>query len=610
MSFRTCCRKLSFVFALLAMAVLAAPAFAQNCLLDQYRKVNSQPLNCTANDVRVARAINTRNLDGSARTDCFPGETFNFIADFLVQTSSNKTRSNIGLYFAVGDPTVQTQALTGSCSDNVIAPAAHNCSANTTVQCGSTNYDELDTSQFPNDNCGDTSSTDPTVCLNSSNQVVACPAPAGGSTWPGTQIITVEIDGFTCPNTTGQNVQLPNCTSWQVPGKAIQCITAAPYYPYPFDANNKPEAIPGSPSKCNCDTVTLPITVQSPSVTVAKSCTTTDSPGTNTSCNLFPEGGSVTYTVDVTNTSNFGSIVVDQVCDNRYGKIFTASGFTPACAVGSECTASLCTASGTPFTWCTGAGTGTPQAGDTCATGTTCTSSAPGTIAQGATGSCTFTASQAEEKVVTDTVSVKGHGGTGGGAFGPSNSNPVTVTSHEATTTGTITKSYVTTTDACATVRYGVEVQNTSASGTDETLTLTGLFDDSVDITTTGTHVLGTTCAATGQGTLSGAGGAGALPKTLAVNGGTYTCQFDTQFCGAVGTIVSTPGTCTGGFCSAGQPNTQTCSLNSDCDVTCNGIHHTDTVTATLTGDEGASDVVSLTPGTLTVSECLTASSH
>jgi len=66
MSCRTSCYKaLVLIAALLAMAILAGPAFAQNnCLQDEYTAGgNSQTLNCTANDVRVAFAFNTRNLD-------------------------------------------------------------------------------------------------------------------------------------------------------------------------------------------------------------------------------------------------------------------------------------------------------------------------------------------------------------------------------------------------------------------------------------------------------------------------------------------------------------------------------------------------------------------
>jgi hypothetical protein len=136
---------------------------------------------------------------------------------------------------------------------------------------------------------------------------------------------------------------------------------------------------------------------------------------------------------------------------------------------------------------------------------------------------------------------------------------------------------------ACATVRYGVEVKNTSGSGTDETLNLSALNDTPFgSITTvhgTGNNaVLGTTCGVdvgqNGLGSLALDSGAGTLPVTLSVNGGTYTCKFDGQFCGALD--------------------------ESGC------FTHTNTVSATLTDDENAT--VTLTPGTLNVKECLTGS--
>jgi hypothetical protein len=224
-------------------------------------------------------------------------------------------------------------------------------------------------------------------------------------------------------------------------------------------------------------------------------------------------------------------------------------------------------------------------------------------------GSCTFTVTQAEDKTVTDTVSVGGEGLAGGGSFGPITSNEVDVTSGEADTTGTITKSYVSTNNICATVRYSVDVKNTS--GADETMSLSALtdsvFGDITKYTTTGnSKVLGTTCGvASGVGTLTGLGGAGTLPVTLAVNGGDYTCQFDASFCGAPATIVTTAGKCTSGYCSAGLPDTTQCTSDSQCNTTCTGIQHNNTVSATLTGDEGATDVVTLTPGSLTVNECI-----
>ena len=529
MSCRTsCCKKFSLLFALLAMAVLAAPASAQTCLQNEYNLVNKQKLNCTANDVRIAEVTNIRDpLTGATLTSCIGGATFNFLADFKILTTSDQARENVGLYIATNST---TQALTGSCVDKIISQQ-HQCpGAPAGIFCGSDNYHETDPAP---DNCGDTSKLD-----------------SSGTFGAGAEKVTLEIDNFLCEAPSGSTqLVLPNCTSWQIPGGTIQCVSGSPDT-YPFNGpGGTPTAIPGSPSKCNCGVIPLAITIQSPNVTVAKTCETTTTTGTgHTSCDLQPEGGDVTYTVNITNTSNFGSIVVDQICDSAYGNIFTVSGFSPACAVGTV--------------------------GNK--TGTTCFAL---TIASGGTGSCTFTATQAENVTVNNIVSVKGHGSSAG-LFGPSSSNQVTVTSHEAPTTGTIIKSFVGNTAGCATVRYGVEVKNTSATGTDETLSLSA-FNDSAfgSITTLHTTlpnaVLGTTCGVAsgspGLGSLSGSTGGGELPATIPVNNATYTCQFDGQFCSGLG--------------------------QDGC------FSHTNTVSATLRGDEN--EVVTLTPGTLNVKECL-----
>src|SRR5207302_1061655 len=164
-------------------------------------------------------------------------------------------------------------------------------------------------------------------------------------------------------------------------------------------------------------------------------------------------------------------------------------------------------------------------------TGTTCTAF---TVASGASQTCTFTANQAENVTVNNIVNVKGHGSSNG-SFGPTASNQVTVVSNEAPTTGTITKTFVGNTAGCATVRYNVDVKNTSAAGTDETLNLSA-FNDSAFGSITSVHdsVLGTTCGVAsgsqGLGSLSGSTGGGVLPATIPVNG-TYSCKFDGQFC-------------------------------------------------------------------------------
>jgi hypothetical protein len=534
MNCRTKFSRLHLVAAL--FVVLASSAFAQTCVQNEYNLINKQNLKCTANDVRIAEVANIRDpITGNTITTCVAGQQFNFIADFKIVTTSSQARENIGLYIATNS---QTQALTGSCVDNIISPQ-HACHAGSSILCGSDNYHETDPAP---DNCGDTSSGDNSTSYG-----------------PGAEKVTLEITNFVCQAPAGTNqVQLPNCTSWQIPGGTIQCSSPAPTYPYPFDTHNLPEAIPGSPAKCNCGIIPLGITVQSPSVTVKKTCNTnvdtqapdfTTSPPTPNSCSITPEGGQVTYSVNISNTSNFGNITVDQVCDSAYGTIFQVSGFAgTACPSGSKANA--------------------PDS-------TTCGASV---IAQGSSATCTFTATQAENITVQNIVNVRGHGSS---PFGPTASNQVTVVSNEAPTTGTITKSLVGTRSGCATVRYGVEVRNTSAAGTDESLNLSAVNDTAFgSITTVHDDVKGTTCgvdtAAHGLGTMSALFGAGVFPVTIPVNQGTYTCQFDAQFCGGLD--------------------------QNGC------FSHANTVSATLTDDDSAT--VTLTPGSLNVKECLVGSTQ
>ncbi len=531
MSCRTgCCRKLSFVLALLALAILAAPAFAQNCLQDEYTASGGGKLQCTANDVSIAAVKNVTIISGGVGDKCLAGQTFSFTADFEILTTSKSSRSNIGLYFGTGTTASQIGALSGTCTDSIIAPP-HPCS-NAAFTCGSAQYKELDP-QTPPDNCGDTSSTDT--------------SPAFGA---GTEDVKIEIDNATCP-LTGTSLSLPECTSWQVPGKQLTCFSAPTSYPF---VNT---AIPGSPSKCSCGTLSIPVQPITPSVTVAKSCNTGLSLGPGlTACDAGPEGSTVTYHVAITNTSDFGGIVVDQICDSAYGNV-----------VGTGCT------SGT--------------AGNI--TSTTCP---PADIANGATGTCDFTALQGELATVTDTVKVSGHSDLVSTLlFGPKSSNTVTVTSSDALSTATITKGLVTTTNACATVSYSVDVHNTG--GFDETLTLSNLTDSAYGQIIPNTAAgITTTCT---------------VPHILAP-GADYTCTFDAQFCGVTGPVKELgTGTCTSLLCSAGRPPNTSCTKNSDCDLTCDlGISHTNTVSSgTIVDDNSEGNAVNETDHSLTVNECL-----
>src|SRR5262245_29721138 len=119
MDFRRSTSLLLFCCSLFALTTLAPLAFAQNCLQDEFNAAGfHQKLNCTANDVRIAQALNPRAPDGTPITTCFAGTTFSFIADFQVVTTAT-SRENIGLYMATGG---QSSALTGQCVDNIISP--------------------------------------------------------------------------------------------------------------------------------------------------------------------------------------------------------------------------------------------------------------------------------------------------------------------------------------------------------------------------------------------------------------------------------------------------------------------------------------------------------
>src|SRR6266700_2757953 len=118
MSCRTNCCK-TFLFVMLALAILATPAFTQNCIQNEYNlqqgvsatsTAAADRLNCTANDVRIAKVQNVRDpATGDPITTCIGGQTFSFLADFEIVTTSSQARENIGLYISTSS---QTQALT------------------------------------------------------------------------------------------------------------------------------------------------------------------------------------------------------------------------------------------------------------------------------------------------------------------------------------------------------------------------------------------------------------------------------------------------------------------------------------------------------------------
>lgn len=315
------------------------------------------------------------------------------------------------------------------------------------------------------------------------------------------QILHLTLTAACQPNADGK-LKLPNCTSWRQPGSNEVCTTAT-------------DAFPGSPSKCNCSPgFTLDIFVETATIEVTKTASPTTVPET---------GGSVTYSVAVKNLAAQAIVTLDTLTDNLYGNITTTGhdGITATTCVPDADTA-------------------------TCQIG--------GTIAAGATCTCSFTVSVPAGDAggtITDTVTA-----CGTDSFGHTNlcdDGQATVTYTDVRENPVLTKTAIAT--SCQIdATYQVVVTNSSAQ---DALTLNSLNDDKFgDITTV--HAAGGGFGQVVSTTCGQAAGAGTLPALIAASGN-YTCSF-------VGRINSCSGT------------------------------HTNTVTGSATDDDGATYDGTTTP--------------
>jgi hypothetical protein len=234
---------------------------------------NSNQLNCTANDVSLARAISV------SPTTCTAGATFTLNATFQVNVTAN-SRYDTAYFFRIdGGANARGDGVnaTGQCSMTQLDPAVAPALPNT------------GTSGSDGDSCGD---------LNSGSY----------------SNVVISIPNVLCQDSDGDGfLNLPNCTSWHSnAGTACNRTDGNA-----FDAN------PDTKSKCVCDdTFQVPVVVQAGSITVTKD---------SSPASLPEPGGEFTYTVTMTNTATVPSVTIDRICDDRFGLVKTVAG-QPACS--------------------------------------------------------------------------------------------------------------------------------------------------------------------------------------------------------------------------------------------------------------------------------------
>jgi uncharacterized repeat protein (TIGR01451 family) len=233
----------------LAIGVPSAPA----AVLDQCMEDRAGfGLTCTANDVEIASITNVHVLDDGCTSQA---DTVTFDADIELLLNAQE-RYDIGIYIATdgGD------ALTGSCLIDIV-PIVPNPP-----------FVDLDGG---GDLCGDIDQAHSPMFVTLSSITIACTDENG--------------DGV---------LDLPSCLSW-AQGKRDFCAT-------PF------EALPGSPSKCNCDRLPiLEIPVPPGALEVTKSASPTE---------VTEPGGTVTFTVSVVNPSPV-TVTLSSLVDNVHGNL-------------------------------------------------------------------------------------------------------------------------------------------------------------------------------------------------------------------------------------------------------------------------------------------------
>jgi hypothetical protein len=233
------------------------------CMEDKWNAAgNSQGLNCTAKEVYIeelpdgSKIIDAEIVDGDGCA--YPGDTatVNIIADIHF----NSDRYDVGVYTSLdgGD------ALTGTCGVDVLNPLA-----------------PPPAFDADGDACGDVDT------------------PGGGATFDTFAFQTLTV---TCEDTDFDGfLDLGTCFSWRTNGNNELCTAAGDVYP-------------GTPSKCFCERVNIPVPVPPAELQMTKIADpeTVDEPG-----------GWVTFTVSMVNTgvSPLNDVTLFSLVDDVHGDL-------------------------------------------------------------------------------------------------------------------------------------------------------------------------------------------------------------------------------------------------------------------------------------------------
>lgn len=238
-------------------------------------------LNCTANDVSLARATNIEITDFCL----YPGDTTTFTATFETMLNA-QARYDIGIFFDVGGDPEMDGAYTGSCSVSSLNytpdPPWLDLDGTSNIFVGGKKPSGIQ------DTCGD---------IDASHNPL----------YP-----VIEITAY-CVDTDGDGyLNLPYCTSWRQPGSNQLCTGPLPEE---YLGGWSSGVIPGAPSKCKCDLgFNVPVPVPAASLEVSKSA----SPST-----VSEPGASVLFTVTIKNTAvdPTNAVLLQSLMDNIYNNI-------------------------------------------------------------------------------------------------------------------------------------------------------------------------------------------------------------------------------------------------------------------------------------------------